>query len=260
MIDVISLSNFWKALSDRETDNIFGVSVETFKYIHCLEHFPNAFWKYNLTLFFFANKDANNKLDEAEFCEYIKKTLAFNYVSYIISPTVSKLKNASIPIFVEIAKKQTFPFPTFSEDDFIRSFSNIYTHSKMMINPMLIWEAYQIESQNIIGKDTKLEIEHILPKNWQSGNYQGWSKTDAAEYIEKIGNKILLDKKTNIQAGDGFFKTKKEKWYKNAKIEVVKKLANDFYHDDWVQKDIENREDNLLKSFIAFAKNYQIIA
>jgi len=259
MTDVIALSNFWKTLSDKETDNPFGVSTETFKYIHCLEHFPNAFWKYNLTIFFFANKDANNKLDETDFCEYVKKTLAFNYVSYIISPTVSKLKNASIPVFVEIAKKHTFSFPTFTEEDLIRSFTNIYTHSKMMIKPLLIWEAYQMAGQNLISKYTKLEIEHILPKNWQSANYQGWNKIDAAEYIEKIGNKILLDKKTNIQAGDGFFKTKKEKWYKNAKIEVVKKLAEDYYHDNWVQKDIENRENDLLNSFIVFAKNYKVI-
>ena len=258
--DVIALSDFWKVLFEKDTHNSFGVSTEAFKYIHCLEHFPNAFWKYNLTVFFFANKDASNKLDETDFYEYVKKTLAFIYVSYIINPTVSKLKNASIPIFVAIAKKQTFSFPTFTEDDFTRSFTNIYTHSKMMIKPMLIWEAYQIENQNIISKDIKLEIEHILPRNWQSGNYQGWNKTDATEYIEKIGNKILLDKKTNIQAGDGFFRIKKEKWYKNAKIEVVKQLVYDFYHNDWLQKDIENREEYLLKSFIAFAKNYQIIA
>jgi hypothetical protein len=259
MKDVITLSNFWKTLFDKDINNTFGVSTETLKYIHCLEHFHNAFWKYNITIFFFANKDANDKLDETDFCEYVKKTLAFNYVSYIISPTVSKFKNASIPIFVDIAKKSTFSFKPFSEEEFTRSFYNIYNQSRMMIKPLLIWEAYQIASQNLISKDTKLEIEHILPKNWQSANYQGWDITDATEYIEKIGNKILLDKKTNIQAGDGFFKIKKEKWYKNAKIEVAKELANKFYHDDWVKKDIENREDIFLKSFIDFAKSYQII-
>jgi uncharacterized protein with ParB-like and HNH nuclease domain len=260
MIDVIALSKFWKCLSDKDISNTFGVSTEALKYIHCLEHFPNAFWKYNLTMFFFAYKDTNDKLNETEFEKYVKLTLAFCYVSYLINPTISKLKNASIPIFVEIANNNTFNFPVFSADDFSRSFHNIYTQSKMMIKPILLWEAYQINSQILIGKDTKLEVEHILPKNWQSGNYQGWNKTDANEYLEKIGNKILLDKKTNIQAGDGFFKTKKERWYKNAKIEVVKKLANDYYHDDWVQKDIESREKILLDSFIQFAKSFKIIS
>jgi hypothetical protein len=211
-------------------------------------------------MFFFANRDVNDKLDENSFEEYVKRTLAFCYVSYIINPTISKLKNASIPVFVEIANKQNFNFPIFSESDFERSFHNIYSQSKLMIKSILLWEAYQIPDQTLLGKDIRLEIEHILPKNWQSGNYKGWNKTDATEYLEKIGNKILLEKKTNIQAGDGFFKTKKDKWYRNAKIEVVKKLANSFYHDDWVQKDIENRENTLLDSFIKFAKNYNIIA
>ncbi|MDR0681981.1 MAG: DUF262 domain-containing protein, partial [Dysgonamonadaceae bacterium] len=172
MNDVISLSNFWRILYEKELDNNFGVSEETFKYIHCLEYFPNAFWKYNLTIFYFANKNQENKLNEADFCEYVKKTLAFCYVSYIITPTVSKLKNASIPVFVEIAHKSTFSFPVFSNEDFSRSFHNIYTQSKMMIKPLLLWEAYQISNQPILSKDIKLEIEHILPKNWQSGNYQ----------------------------------------------------------------------------------------
>ena len=257
--DVITLSNFWKALSSNEIDNVFGISNETFKYIHCLEHFPNAFWKYNLTIFFFANKDANNKLDEMDFCEYVKKTLAFNYVSYIINPTISKLKNASIPIFVEIAKKHTFSFPTFTKEDFIRSFTNIYTHSKMMIKPLLIWETYQIEGQSRISKDVKLEIEHILPRNWKSGYYKEWNRNDADEYLEKLGNKIILDKKTNIQAGDGFFKTKKENYYKKSPIKIVNKLAEEYPHDDWIKDDIEKRENKLLSDFIQFINQYGII-
>jgi uncharacterized protein YihD (DUF1040 family) len=256
--DVISLSNFWKILSDKELNNDFGVSEETLKYIHCLEHFPNAFWKYNLTIFFFANKE-NNKLNGTDFCEYVKKTLAFCYVSYIINPTISKLKNASIPVFVEIADKKQFNYPAFSKDDFFRSFHNMYAHSKLMIKPLLLWEAYQISNQAVIGRDTKLEIEHILPKNWQSAHYQNWDRNEAAEYLEKIGNKILLDKKTNIQAGDGFFKTKKERWYYNAKIETVKKLAVDFPHNDWIKNDIETRENKLLEEFIQFAEKYKVI-
>jgi hypothetical protein len=201
----------------------------------------------------------DNKLNETEFCEYVKKTLAFCYVSYIINPTISKLKNASIPVFVEVANKTPFSFPVFSKEDFSRSFHNIYTYSKMMIKPLLLWEAYQILNQTIIDKNTKLEIEHILPKNWKSGNYKDWNRNDATEYLEKIGNKILLDKKTNIYAGDGFFKTKKESWYKKAKIEIVKKLAEDYPHDDWIKDDIESRENKLLESFIQFVKTYQII-
>jgi hypothetical protein len=128
-----------------------------------------------------------------------------------------------------------------------------------MIKPFLLWEAYQHPSQSIISKDIKLEIEHILPKNWQSGNYKGWSRSDADEYLEKIGNKILLDKKTNIQAGDGFFGKKKEKWYTNSPINVVQQLVAEYPHDDWSKADIEKREDNLLNGFVEFARQSGIL-
>ena len=259
MNDVISLSNFWKVLLDKQIHNTFGVVGETLKYIHCLEYFPNAFWKYNITIFFFANKNGNNQLDKTKFCEYVKKTLAFCYVSYIINPTISKLKNASIPVFVDIAAKRRFSYPVFSQTDFSRSFHNIYAHSKMMIKPLLLWEAYQISNQALLPASTKLEIEHILPRKWQSGNYQGWEQAEAAEYLEKLGNKILLDKKTNIQAGDGFFKTKKETYYANSPIKVVRKLANDFPHEDWIKNDIDKRESQLLNAFVKFAKQYEVL-
>jgi hypothetical protein len=112
----------------------------------------------------------------------------------------------------------------------------------------------------LISKNTKLEIEHILPKNWKSGSYKEWNRSDAEEYLEKIGNKILLDKKTNIQAGDGFFGTKKEKWYKNSPVKVANKLADEYPHNDWIKADIESRENKLLNSFIEFAKKHEIIA
>ena len=264
MKDVISLSYFWKVLFDKETNNNIGISEETLKYVHSLEHMPNAFWKYNLTVYFFAYKDENNKLNEVEFSEFTKKTLAYCFVSYITKPGLSYIKNASIPVFVDIADKKPFKYPIFDKTDFERGFHNIYTQSKLMIKPVLLWEAYQNLEQSIIGKDTsgkkiKLEIEHILPKNWKSGYYKEWNRGDADEYLEKLGNKIILDKKTNIQAGDGFFKTKKENYYVKSPIKIVNELAEEYQHDDWIKADIIKREDTLLENFIEFAKKHDII-
>jgi hypothetical protein len=69
----------------------------------------------------------------------------------------------------------------------------------------------------------------------------------------------LLDKKTNIQAGDGFFGVKKERCYKNSAIKVVNRLATEYPHNDWIKEDIESRENRLLSEFVAFAKKYGII-
>jgi uncharacterized protein with ParB-like and HNH nuclease domain len=256
--DVLALTNFWKVIADREESNVFGITKESLKYIHSLEQMPNTFWKYNLTVYYFANKDETRKLEENAFSEFIKKTLAYCFVSFIIRPGVSYIKNDSIPAFVELAKTQQIKYPSFYKEDFERGFHNIHTQSTKMIKPFLLWEAYQMNDQDVISKDIKLEIEHILSKNWQSGSYQDWNHEDAKEYLEKIGNKILLDKKTNIQAGDGFFGVKKEKWYKKTPMKVARKLVEDYPHDDWIKADIEQREDGLLTEFIEFAKHYGI--
>jgi uncharacterized protein with ParB-like and HNH nuclease domain len=257
--DIISLSTFWEILSDKDTNNPIGISDETLKYVHALENMPNAFWKYNLTVYFFANKNEDNKLDDSLFCEFVKKTLAYCFVSYISKPGLNYIKNASILAFVDIANKNKFEYPVFKQPDFERGFRSIYTQSKFMIKPILLWEAYQIPEQPVITKNVKLEVEHILPKNWQSGNYKEWNRSEAEEFLEKIGNKILLDKKTNIQAGDGFFGKKKDRWYRNSPIRAVNKLADEYPHNDWIKEDIESRENKLFSEFVEFAKKYEII-
>ena len=70
----------------------------------------------------------------------------------------------------------------------------------------------------------------------------------------QIGNKMLIEKKINIEAGNGYFGKKKEK-YKDSKFLEAKELAN-YPKDDWLKEDIEKRNEEIyerLKEF--FAKN-----
>lgn len=98
----------------------------------------------------------------------------------------------------------------------------------------------------------KGEIEHIFPKKWQTTNYNGWEQADADKYLEQVGNKMLLEKKINILAGNGYYGKKKE-IYKNSHFkEAAVKLANKS-QDDWVKVDIEHRNEiiyNALKYFL----------
>ena len=52
-------------------------------------------------------------------------------------------------------------------------------------------------------KKTRLEeeglIEHIFPHKWQNTNYNGWNRKDAAEYLDKFGNKVAIEKRINIK-------------------------------------------------------------
>ncbi|MDI9347827.1 MAG: DUF1524 domain-containing protein [Methylacidiphilales bacterium] len=76
------------------------------------------------------------------------------------------------------------------------------------------------------------------------------------KYIEYLGNKVALDKKTNIKAGDKYFKLKKEKY--NLSLES-KKIWNPAvqelcYHnkDDWTKEDIIKRTNKIKDTILKF--------
>ncbi|STQ86843.1 HNH endonuclease family protein [Helicobacter muridarum] len=96
----------------------------------------------------------------------------------------------------------------------------------------------------------KGEIEHIFPKKWAEANYKGWNEKDAEKFLEYIGNKTLLEKKQNIQAGNEYFTRKKAEYAKSQFLEV-QDLAK-CPKNDWLKEDIEARNEKIyqrLKSF-----------
>lgn len=88
----------------------------------------------------------------------------------------------------------------------------------------LIYDKNQEWEWNYKGKNCSVikgEIEHILPKKWQEGNYQV-RKDDAGKFLEHIGNKSLLEKKINIHCGNDYFLNKKEKYLESKFLELKK--------------------------------------
>ena len=70
--------------------------------------------------------------------------------------------------------------------------------------------------------------------------------------MEQIGNKILLNKLTNIKCSNNFFSLKQEKYKENHNSQEVKELGN---REDkiWSKADIESRNkaiEQALKNFI----------
>ncbi len=95
------------------------------------------------------------------------------------------------------------------------------------------------------------EIEHIFPKKWQNTNYNGWNKKDANQYLEQIGNKMLLEKGLNIEA-DGYFGRKKEK-YKESKFLEAQDLGK-YPKDDWLKENIKQRNEEIFQCLYKFFK------
>lgn len=112
------------------------------------------------------------------------------------------------------------------------------------------WE-WNIKGKNY--KATSADIEHIFPVKWQNTNYQGWYKKDADIYLEQIGNKMLLEKKINIECGNGYFGKKKE-IYKDSNFSEAKNLA-DYHKNDWLKEDIEKRNEEIYDRLKVFFKN-----
>lgn len=115
---------------------------------------------------------------------------------------------------------------------------------------MLLFSYLHPDQKELIPET--FDIEHIFPKKWQNTNYNGWSKDDADLYLDRFGNKCVFEKKLNIQAGNGYFGVKKQK-YKSSKIATILDLAN-YDKDDWTKVDIEDREKNFTDCLMDFFK------
>ena len=117
----------------------------------------------------------------------------------------------------------------------------------------MLLHAYLDEGQNEIIP-WSFDIEHIFPKKWQNTNYHGWNYNDAQAYLDRFGNKIILEKKLNIQAGNGYFGIKKNK-YSASKFATVLRLSS-YPKNDWTKDDIENREKIFIDDLINFFEPY----
>ena len=134
-----------------------------------------------------------------------------------------------------------------------KSFKDNMSNAKSLkiSKALILLYAYLNKNQKKLVMD--FHIEHIFPKKWQNTNYNGWNKNDAEEYLEKFGNKTIIEWKINIQAGNGYFSKKKKEHYKRSKVAEVIELSN-YKKDDWSKEDIEKREEKIISALYNFFK------
>ena len=89
----------------------------------------------------------------------------------------------------------------------------------------------------------KWEIEHILPRKNANSYFLNVKKDIIKEKIEHIGNKLPFEKKLNIQAGNGYFRKKKEK-YSESKIVITNQMRHS-NKSEWKLKDIDKRDNEI---------------
>ena len=64
------------------------------------------------------------------------------------------------------------------------------------------------------------------------------SQEDFEDYVNRVGNKILLDENINKSIGNDWFRTKKEKYKDSKRVGLVKKIA-DYNKTVWTKEDID---------------------
>ena len=248
--DLIKLAKFWYYVNlDNKYDDEYAYEISdgAKKWLHCFNKYPNEYWKYICSVFFYyqhTNKDFDRSLENL-----LKQSVQFLFLKFIQYPSVNAIKEDIYKACINIKNKKELLFDKIKESINDELNNKLQNPPPKLIHSLLLVHAYLNPQQEIIIKEP-LHIEHILPRKWQEANYRGWNKEDADEYIEKFGNKVICEFKINIQAGNDYFGQKKKK-YVTSDIVNVKKLAK-HNSNDWGKEDIEKRQKevaNELKNF-----------
>lgn len=249
--EITALANFWRYVNvgvEPEDDINYEVSHEARKHLHCLSCYPNEFWKYATSVFFLKNQ--NSETFDADFCKMLKKLIAFLFAKFIDAPSVNAIKDDIYTSCISLQNQNELQIRITINEELLNQ--QIDSHSSSRLSrALLLLDAYLNPNQIDLIPGT-FDIEHIFPKKWQDTNYNGWNINDAILYLDRFGNKIVFEKKLNIQAGNGYFGVKKQK-YGLSKIACVLDLS--IYHkNDWVKEDIEARELKFKSTLIDFFK------
>lgn len=251
MYEIMALSEFWRYInSEIEPDEevTYSISIEARKYIHCLSCYPNEFWKYSTSVFFLKNKDSETF--DKDFIVMLKKMVSFLFAKFIEAPTVNAIKDDIYAACISLSNDNKLHVRVTLNEEFLKQQLDSFASSRLS-RALLLLDAY-LNPNQIDRIPYTFDIEHIFPKKWQDTNYNGWSLEDANEYLDRFGNKVVFEKKLNIQAGNGYFGVKKEK-YCLSKIATVIELGN-YAKNDWVKTDIEEREIRFKETIISFFK------
>jgi uncharacterized protein with ParB-like and HNH nuclease domain len=253
--EIINLANFWWYITMFENpadypdeNEPYEISDSAFRYIDILINYANDYWKYVTSVYYFTNRDKKNFTNDFEI--FLKQLIAYLYVKFIEQPTVNAIKDDIYSACISVSKGKGLGLDYEFPEDLVDSRLDLYSSSKIS-KGLLLLDAYLHPKQNTFIK-SNVEIEHIFPKKWQNTNYNGWDEKDAKEYLDKFGNKIVFEKRLNIQAGNGYFGRKQEKYLKS-EIAQVMELGN-YHKSDWGKTDIEKREAEFRKRVYAFFK------
>ncbi|WP_313360786.1 DUF262 domain-containing HNH endonuclease family protein [Empedobacter sp.] len=252
-IEIMQLAKFWRFVNkgiepDDEID--YKISIKAHKMLQCLNCYPNEYWRYVTSVFYITNQNESDF--ESTFEKFLEKLVAYLFAKFIEHPSVNAIKDDIYLSCVKIVEENNLAYKSFFNEDSIKANIDRYASSRISRALLLLHVYLNLNQTELIN--SVFDIEHIFPKKWQNTNYNGWDINDATAYLDRFGNKIILEKKLNIQAGNGYFGIKKQR-YALSNIAEVKQLAS-YPNNDWIKDDIEKREEIFITDIVNFFKNH----
>jgi uncharacterized protein with ParB-like and HNH nuclease domain len=252
--NLISLATFWNDIfvqdKDRFSDNVL-------RRLFILEYAPNGMWTYFVSVYFMKRKDIDGNLDNDTFCSFLDKIIAFIWTYALVRPGVNALRTPLYSEMINIVEGESVTFEEFKFDKLtvVNAYNNFaFLNGRPLTKSMLAWWAFHDDDQEIPSLEINFEIEHIFAKNRE--DKEGLLKN--INNLDSLGNKSLLEKKINIRASDYRFSDKKRyyngftstqgKLKEGTKIKELLELSK---NEDFVEKDIEERNNVILNQFIA---------
>jgi len=248
------LSDLWKIVNNREEldEYPFSKVLSIQKTFDILKQYTNEWWKYLVSIYFLVHH-AEPDFPEM-FDALLHELAAYIIAKFAINPTLHSIKSDFLYMNRDVVHGNTFDFRTdFSLPRRKAELRDALTNRIRMYHratrPLLYVHAYANPNQTSLLPQS-IEVEHILPRKWTNTNLFGFNRKEVEEQIESLGNKTILEKKTNIQAGNRSFFAKKNRYYLNSLSADARDLA-EIKKDDWTPNDIVRRNDEVADTILS---------
>ncbi len=255
--------HLWEVVNGRQSidGEPWSQNIDIRKTLDCLSAYSNEFWKYPVSIFYMQYKDEEHFEDL--FLKFLRKLLVMLLTRFLERPTISAVKGDILKLDVQIINTCHPEFYAGFEEKRAETDMEIQVE-KQRTDMLLIVPPKRVERMLLTliaylsEKQTSLlpaywEIEHIFPQTWDT-KYYTFSKEEANEKLEHMGNKMPLEKRLNISASNNYFNKKKEK-YTASNIATSKELGESSLAE-WNLDNINQRDEIICSRLKALFKKW----
>lgn len=225
-------------------------SKELRKLLDILMSYPNEFWKYPVITYYVTHR--NDEGFEASFAVFLRRLLCLLVARYLVQPSITAVKGDILAVNVAASKPEVqVPEFGYRQPDYEALRPYIVCPNRNITRILLQILAYNRQDELL---PENWEIEHIFPRKHKENYITDYSDEKIEEYKEHLGNKLPLEERNNIIAGNGYY-GEKRKQYATSNIAIVREFAN-LPITDWGLGNVLERDRIVSDEIIATLKDW----